>query len=103
MALERIGLRSHIRRLRVLIKSPDCWSLFNSGAQAEREDEGQTCRRDAGDVGRMKYQIKSFLLGAKEARRILCTTVYGRPARGAYNMGRKLSNGLIGVLKVGTG
>jgi len=49
----------------------------------------------------MKYKIKSFMVGVKEARRILCTTVYGRPARKAYDMGRKLSNGLMGLLKVG--
>jgi hypothetical protein len=44
----------------------------------------------------MKYTIKSFILGAKEARWILCTTVYGRPARRAYDMGRKLSKGVMG-------
>jgi hypothetical protein len=48
----------------------------------------------------MKYKIKSFILGAKEARWILCTTVYGRPARRAYDMGRKLSNGFTGLLMV---
>jgi hypothetical protein len=48
----------------------------------------------------MKYKIKSFVLGVKEARWILCTTVYGRPARMAYDMGRKLSNGFMGLLKV---
>jgi hypothetical protein len=47
----------------------------------------------------MKYKIKSFIIGVKEARGILCTTVHGRPARKAYNMGRKLSNGFIGLLK----
>ncbi len=47
----------------------------------------------------MQYKIKSFILGVKEARRVLCTTVHGRPARRAYNMGRKLSNGFIGLLK----
>jgi len=47
----------------------------------------------------MKYKIRSFILGVKEARRILCTTVYGQPARTAYDMGRKLSNGFIGILK----
>ena len=51
---------------------------------------------------RMKYKIKSFVLGVKEARWISCTTVYGRPARIAYDMGRKLSNGLTGLLKVRT-
>jgi len=45
----------------------------------------------------MKYKIKSFILGVKEARRILCTAVHGRPARRAYNMGRKLSNGFRGL------
>jgi hypothetical protein len=35
----------------------------------------------------MKYKIKSFIVGVKEARRILCTTVEGRPARRAYDMG----------------
>ena len=45
----------------------------------------------------MKYKIKSFILGVKEARRISCTTVHGRPARRAYNMGRKLSNGFMGL------
>jgi len=49
----------------------------------------------------MKYTIKSFIVGVKEARRILCTTVQGRPARRAYDMGRKLSNGFVGLLKVG--
>jgi hypothetical protein len=48
----------------------------------------------------MIYKIKSFVLGVKEAHWILCTTVYGRPARIAYEMGRKLSNGFIGLLKV---
>ncbi len=48
----------------------------------------------------MKYTIKSFILGAKEARSILCTTVYGRPARRAYDMGRKLSKGFTGLSKV---
>jgi hypothetical protein len=48
----------------------------------------------------MKYKIKSFALGVKEARWILCTTVYGRPARMAYDMGRKLSKGFTGLLKV---
>jgi hypothetical protein len=47
----------------------------------------------------MKYKIRSFILGVKEARRILCTTVYGQPARRAYDMGRNLSNGFIGILK----
>jgi hypothetical protein len=47
----------------------------------------------------MQYKIKSFILGVKEARRVLCTTVHGGPARRAYNMGRKLSNGFIGLLK----
>jgi len=49
----------------------------------------------------MKYKIKSFVVGVKEARRILCTTVYGQPARRAYDMGRKLSNSFMGLLKVG--
>jgi hypothetical protein len=48
----------------------------------------------------MKYKIKSFALSVKEARWILCTTVYGRPARMAYDMGRKLSKGFTGLLKV---
>jgi len=48
----------------------------------------------------MKYSIKSFILGVKEAHWILCTTVYGQPARRAYDMGRKLSNGFTGLLKV---
>ncbi|PYL69189.1 MAG: hypothetical protein DMF22_11680 [Verrucomicrobia bacterium] len=48
----------------------------------------------------MKYKIKSFVLGVKEARWISCTTVYGRPARIAYDMGRKLSNGFTALLKV---
>jgi hypothetical protein len=48
----------------------------------------------------MKYKIKSFLLGVREARWTLCTTVYGRPARRAYDMGRKLSNGFTGLLKM---
>jgi hypothetical protein len=51
----------------------------------------------------MKYKFKSFILGVKEARRQLCTTVYGRPARRAYDMGRKLSNGFIGLLKLRMG
>jgi hypothetical protein len=51
----------------------------------------------------MKYKIKSFVLGLKEGRRIVCTTVYGRPARRAYDMGRKLSNGFMGLMKVGMG
>jgi hypothetical protein len=49
----------------------------------------------------MKYKIKSFIVGVKEARRILCTTVYGEPARKAHDMARKLSNGFMGLLKVG--
>jgi len=48
----------------------------------------------------MKYRIKSFILGVKEARRVSCTTVYGRPAGRAYDAGRKLSNGFTGLLKV---
>jgi hypothetical protein len=52
-------------------------------------------------AGRMKYKIQSFTSWRKEARRILCTTVYGQPARRAYDMGRKLSNGFMGLLKVG--
>ena len=48
----------------------------------------------------MKYKIKSFILGVREARWILCTTVYGRPASRAYDMGRKLSNGFRGRLQV---
>jgi hypothetical protein len=55
---------------------------------------------EAKEDQRMKYEIKSFALGVKEARWILCTTVYGRPARIAYDMGRKLSNGFTGLLKV---
>jgi hypothetical protein len=51
----------------------------------------------------MKYKIKSFIIGVKEARGILCTTVHGRPARKAYNMGRKLSNGFLGLLKLRMG
>jgi hypothetical protein len=51
----------------------------------------------------MKYEIKSFIVGVKEARRVLCTTVYGQPARRAYDMGRKLSNGFMGLMKVGMG
>ncbi len=51
----------------------------------------------------MKYKIKSFIVGVKEARGILCTTAYGRPARKAYNMGRKLSNGFLGLLKLRMG
>ncbi len=49
----------------------------------------------------MKYKIKSFIVGVKEAHRILCTTVYGQPAKRAYDMERKLSNGFMGLLKVG--
>src|SRR5436190_21929753 len=49
----------------------------------------------------MKYKIKSFIVGAKEGRRVVCTTVYGRPARKAYDMGRKLSNGFMDLLKAG--
>src|SRR5216117_3272934 len=48
----------------------------------------------------MKYKIKSFIVGVKEARRTLCTTVYGQPARRAYDMGRKLSNRFMDLLKV---
>ena len=51
----------------------------------------------------MKYKIKSFVLGLKEARRVWCTTVYGQPARNAYNMGRKLSNGFMDLLKLRMG
>ena len=51
----------------------------------------------------MKYKIKSFIVGVKEARGILCTTAYGRPARKACNMGRKLSNGFLGLLKLRMG
>jgi hypothetical protein len=51
----------------------------------------------------MKYEIKSFIIGVKEARGILCTTVYGRPARRAYDMGRKLSDGFLGLLKLRMG
>jgi hypothetical protein len=47
----------------------------------------------------MKYKIESFLLGVREARWLLCTTVYGRTARRAYDMGRKLSNGFTCLLK----
>ena len=47
-----------------------------------------------------EIQIKSFIAGVKEARRILCTTVYGQPARRAYDMGRKYSNNFMGLLKV---
>jgi hypothetical protein len=48
----------------------------------------------------MKYKIKSFIVGVKEGRRVVCTTVYSRPARKAYDMGRKLSNGFMDLLKV---
>jgi hypothetical protein len=51
----------------------------------------------------MKYKFKGFILGVKEARRLSCTTVYGRPARRAYDMGRKLSNGFIGPIEVENG
>jgi hypothetical protein len=51
----------------------------------------------------MKYKIKSFILGVKEARRRLCTSVYGQSARRAYDMGRKLSNGLMDLLKLRMG
>jgi hypothetical protein len=51
----------------------------------------------------MKYKIRSFIVGVKEAPRILCTTVYGQPARRAYDMGRKLSNGFLGLLKLRMG
>jgi hypothetical protein len=49
----------------------------------------------------MKYEIKSFIVGVTEARRILCTTVYGQPARKAYDMGRKLSNGFTDLWRKG--
>ena len=49
----------------------------------------------------MKYSIKSFILGVQEAHWILCTTVYGRPARIAYVMGRKLSNGFTDLFEGG--
>jgi hypothetical protein len=49
----------------------------------------------------MKYKIKTFVVGVKEAHRILCTTVYSQPARRAHDMGRKLFNGFMGLLKVG--
>jgi hypothetical protein len=49
--------------------------------------------------GVMKDKIKSFILGVKEARRLWCTTVHGAPARRAYDMGRKLSNGFMDLLK----
>ncbi len=48
----------------------------------------------------MKYKVKSFMLGVKEARRVLCTTVHGRPAGRAYDAGRRLSNGFTGLFKV---
>jgi hypothetical protein len=48
----------------------------------------------------MKYKIKSFMIGVKEARRTSCSTVYGRPAKRAYEMGRKLSNVVRGALKM---
>jgi hypothetical protein len=51
----------------------------------------------------MKCKIKSFILGVKEARRLLCTTVHGRHARRAYDMGRKLSNGFMDLLKLRMG
>jgi hypothetical protein len=51
----------------------------------------------------MKYKIKSFIIGVKEGRRVVCTTVYGRPAKKAYDMGRKLSNGFLGPLKLRMG
>ena len=84
-APERIGLRSHIR------------------LSAGKIVFGYVIRQFQlifspypNQVGRMKYTIKSFILGAKEARWILCTTAYGRPARRAYAMGRKLSKGVMG-------
>jgi hypothetical protein len=49
----------------------------------------------------MKYKIKSFIVGVKEARGKWCTRVYGRPARRAYDMGRKLSNGFLALLTSG--
>src|SRR5207244_7160733 len=51
---------------------------------------------------RMKYKIKSFVLGVKEARWMLCTTVYGGSARRADDMGRKISNGVKRLFKVRT-
>ena len=49
--------------------------------------------------GVMKDKIKSLILGVKEARWLVCTTVHGQPARRAYEMGRKLSNGFMDLLK----
>jgi hypothetical protein len=49
--------------------------------------------------GVTKEKIKSFILGVKEARGLLCTTVYGGPSQRAYDMGRKLSNGFKDLLK----
>jgi hypothetical protein len=59
--------------------------------------------RQAAKAGLMKYKIKSFILGVKEARRRLCTSVHGQPARRAYDMGRKLSNGFMDLLKLRIG
>jgi len=49
----------------------------------------------------MKYKIKSFIIGVREARGRWCTTVYGRPARRSYDMGRKLSNWFLALLTSG--
>jgi hypothetical protein len=49
----------------------------------------------------MTYKIKSFIIGVKEGRRVVCTTGYGQPARKAYDIGRKLSNGFMDLLKAG--
>jgi hypothetical protein len=47
----------------------------------------------------MGYKIKSFMIGVKEARQMISTTVYGRPAQKAYDIGRKVSNRVTGILK----
>ena len=51
----------------------------------------------------MKYKIKSFIVGVKEGRRVVCTTVYGRPARKAYDMGEKTLQWLYGSIEGGNG
>ena len=48
----------------------------------------------------MKYKIKSFILGVREARRQLCTIVYGRPARRAYGKGEKTLQRVYGPIEV---
>jgi len=47
-----------------------------------------------------EIQNQKFHSWLKEARRTLCTTAYGQPARRAYDMGRKLSNRFMDLLKV---